>query len=77
MEMAKAPETPSRRFEEPSDCLKAMSREQCEALAAAEKGGHGESVNLEECIDNPTPRCEEVLRPVYEEQVAASNGRGG
>jgi hypothetical protein len=72
-EMAKPAEAPSQRIEEPDDCLQVMSRDECEALVAAQQAArYGESVNLEECIENPTPRCEEVLRSVLEAQEAAS-----
>jgi len=76
--MAKPPKGRSVRVDEPADCLKAMSRKQCEELVAAQRAaqGNGEPVNFEECMKNPTPHCEEVLRPVYEEQAAASRGEG-
>jgi hypothetical protein len=78
VEMAKPPKGRSVRFDEPADCLKAMSRKQCEELAAAQRAaqGNGEGVDVDECMENPTPHCEEVLRPVYEEQAAASRGGG-
>jgi hypothetical protein len=78
VEMAKPPKGRSVRFDEPADCLKAMSRKQCEELVAAQRAaqGSGESVDVDECMENPTPRCEEVLRSAYEEQVAASRGEG-
>jgi hypothetical protein len=56
----------------PEDCTQAMSKEECEATLKAQKAGEGTySVDVEECLDNPTPRCEEVLRPFFEQQQAA------
>lgn len=56
----------------PEDCAQAMSREQCEATLKAQRASEGTySVDVEECLDNPTPRCEEVLRPLFEQQQAA------
>jgi hypothetical protein len=57
-----------------SDCLRVMSRENCEALLSAQKAAAEQShdpVNVEDCMRNPTPRCEEVLKQVFEEQRAA------
>ncbi|HEX7243964.1 MAG TPA: hypothetical protein VF245_00175 [Solirubrobacterales bacterium] len=69
-EMVRQGAAPATRVDEPSDCLKAMSKAMCEELAAAQQAGeeHGDSVNLEECIENPTPKCEAVLRPLLEAQ---------
>lgn len=69
-EMVKEGAAPATPIEEPSDCLKAMSRERCEELAAAQGAAerHGDSVNLEECIEHPTPECEAILRPILEAQ---------
>lgn len=56
----------------PEDCTRAMSREECEATLKAQKAAEDTySVDVEECLDNPTPRCEEVLRPYFEQQQAA------
>lgn len=59
----------------PGECTNVMSRPECEALltaqqAAAEAGG--ESINVEKCLREPTPRCEAVLGPVLEQQQAGS-----
>lgn len=69
-EMVREAGAPATRVDEPSDCLKAMSKARCEEMAAAQRAGeeHGDSVNLEECIENPTPKCEAVLRPLLEAQ---------
>lgn len=65
---------PSHPVQEPEDCLKAMSRGECERLLegqqeAAEK--EGVSIDVQQCLRNPTPRCEEILRAAFEAQVAA------
>lgn len=64
---------------EPRDCLEVMSRENCEAMfaaqAAAAESPHS-SVDVDECVRNPTPRCEAVLGRVFEEQYAASQEAG-
>jgi hypothetical protein len=56
-----------------------MSRETCEAMFAAQKAAAerpDESVNVDECLQNPTPRCEAVLGRIVEEQYAASQESG-
>jgi hypothetical protein len=56
---------------DPKDCLKVMSRENCEAMLSAQKAAAeaaGTPVNVDECMQNMTPRCEEVLRPMFEAQ---------
>lgn len=65
--MTERPTAPSTRAERPQDCLEAMSKSECEEILAAEQAARdrGESVNVEECIDHPTPHCEEVLRAIY------------
>ena len=64
---------------EPRDCLQVMSRENCEAMlaaqAAAAESSHS-SVGVDECLQNPTPRCEAVLGQMFEEQYAASQEAG-
>lgn len=61
----------------PEDCTRAMSKEECEATLKAQKASEGTySVGVEECLDNPTPRCEEVLRPLFEQQQAAERSGG-
>jgi hypothetical protein len=58
--------------DEPGDCTQAMSREECEKTLEAQKASEGNySVDVEKCLANPTPRCEEVLRPFFEQQQAA------
>jgi hypothetical protein len=73
-QLAKA--SPSHRMNEPRDCLEVMSRDECEALARALADARTGSVNVEECVRNPTPHCEEVLGPVLEAQYAASQEAG-
>ena len=64
--------SPSHAMDGPRDCLAAMSKEECESLAKAVTGAPtGGSVNVEECVKNPTPHCEEVLGPVLEALHAA------
>ena len=63
--------SPSHTMEDPRDCLAVMSRDQCEALAEAVTGTSTGSVNVEECVRNPTPHCEEVLGPVLEAMYEA------
>jgi hypothetical protein len=60
---------------ETGDCLQTMSRADCEALLTAQKAAaqrSGTPVNVDDCMRNPTPRCEEVLSQMFEEQRAAS-----
>jgi hypothetical protein len=62
-------DSPSYVVAEPSDCVKAMGQAECEATYAAQKAAAesaGESVDVQECLRNPTPRCEAILRPVFE-----------
>ncbi len=62
---------------EPGDCTQAMSEEECERTLKAQKASEGNySVDVEECLANPTPRCEEVLRPLFEQQQAAEASGG-
>lgn len=64
--------SPSHTMDSPRDCLAVMSKEECESLAKAVTGAPtGGSVNVEECLKNPTPHCEEVLGPVLEAMHAA------
>lgn len=64
--------TPSHTMDSPRDCLAVMSKEECESLAkAVTDTPTGGSVNVEECVKNPTPHCEEVLGPVLEALHAA------
>lgn len=76
--MAKPAGAPSRSVEEPADCMRVKTQSECEELAAAQESArrHDESVNVEKCIENPTPHCEEVLRPVLEAQGATPRGVG-
>jgi hypothetical protein len=71
--------TPSTRIDEPGDCLKVMSRKECEELLSTQRAEreHDGSVNPEECVDNPTPECEAALRPILEAQRAAAREAGG
>lgn len=76
---ALARRSPSQTLTKPRDCLETMSKEQCEAMSRAIRAADGEaggSVNVEECVRNPTPHCEEVLRPILEAQYAASQEAG-
>lgn len=41
------------------------------AQRAAEAGG---SVDVHECMQHPTPQCEEALRPILEAQRQALQG---
>jgi hypothetical protein len=68
--------TKTRSFEvkEPEDCLEAMSKSDCEATYAAQKEAAeatGESVDVQACLKSPTPKCEAILRPLFEQQQAA------
>jgi hypothetical protein len=66
--------TPSYPVTEPDDCVKAMGQAECEAVYKAQKEAAeagGESVDVQKCLQNPTPRCEAILRPVFEQQRAA------
>ena len=63
--------SPSHTMEDPHDCLAVMSKEECEALAKAVTGTPSGSVNVEECLKNPTPHCEEVLGAALEAMYEA------
>ena len=75
---ALARKSPSRRPNDPEYCLEGMSREECEEVFRAQQrvAQRGGSVNAEQCVENPTPECEEALRPILEAQYAASQGSG-
>jgi hypothetical protein len=69
-----AEDTPSYDVSEPEDCLKAMSKSECEAIYAAQKqaaDATGASVDVRACIQNPTPECEAIVRPILERQREA------
>lgn len=69
--------TPSHSVEDASDCVEAMGKAKCEELAKglhADDGQDGGSVDAEECVKNPTPYCEEVLRAVAESLYGARAG---
>ena len=66
--------SPSYTVSDPEDCLRAMSQEQCEATYKAQKEAAesaGPPVDVQECLKNMTPRCEAILRPLFEQQHAA------
>jgi hypothetical protein len=70
-------ESTGRAVDEPGDCTQAMSKEECEKTLKAQKASEGNySVDVEECLADPTPRCEEVLRPLFEQQQAAEASGG-
>jgi hypothetical protein len=63
--------------DEPGDCTQAMSKGECEKTLKAQKASEGNySVDVEECLADPTPRCEEVLRPLFEQQQTAEASGG-
>lgn len=66
------------RMTKPSDCLEVASRAECQALVAAQAAAEqaGESVNVQQCISDPTPQCEAALRQIVENQNAASQRAG-
>jgi hypothetical protein len=66
------PAGPSHPVVESEDCLDFMGRAECEAMLTAQQAasGVGVSVNVEECLRNPTPECEAVLKPILEAQQA-------
>jgi hypothetical protein len=53
-----------------------MSRAECEEVLAAQRAAAeaGASIDVRECVQHPTPRCEEILRPILEAQRAAMQG---
>ena len=76
---AKQDETDPHALNEPRDCVEAMSQANCEAMLTAQKAAAEHStapVSVDECVSNPTPRCEAVLGPMFEEQRAASQEAG-
>lgn len=75
---AKEGDSNTTRVSGPEDCVEVMSRAECEELLAQQKQAEEESstVNTEECMKNPTPRCEEVLREDLERQQAAGQAGG-
>jgi hypothetical protein len=69
-----AASAPSYTVTQPEDCLKAMSKEQCEAIYRAQKEAADSSspgANIQACLQNMTPQCEAILRPIFEQQRAA------
>jgi len=72
-EAARTRKTPSYAVGGPRDCLKAMSRQQCEATLAEQKTASesGRSFDVQACMSNPTPSCEAALRPAFEAQAKA------
>jgi hypothetical protein len=74
-EIKQAKHSGSPSVQRPRDCLEVMSRAECEAMLAAQQAAaqqEGSPINLEECLQHPTPRCRAVLEPVLEAQYAAS-----
>lgn len=64
-------DAPSYAVAKPEDCLKTMSRGDCEEIYAAQKQAAeaaGASVDVRACLENPTPECEAVVRPILERQ---------
>jgi hypothetical protein len=69
-----ASSSPSYTVTQPEDCLKAMSQQECEATYSAQKQAAesgGTSVDVQACLEDPTPRCEAIVRPFLEQQRAA------
>lgn len=67
-------------MEKPNDCLEVMSRAQCKALLAAQQAAaesENEPVNVERCLEDPTPRCREVLESMAEDQHLTPQSAGG
>jgi hypothetical protein len=68
---------PSAPQPESGRCPESLSQAECEAalaeLAAAEKGG---SVNVDDCLADMTPQCEEALRSSFEAQHQAREEAG-
>lgn len=57
---------------DPEDCTQTRSKQECERDLRAQKAAEDTySVDVEECLADPTPRCEAVLRPLFEQQQAA------
>jgi hypothetical protein len=55
-------------------CPEGLSRAQCEAVLAQQGPGSTQGsagVNVEECLANMTPQCEELLRASFEAQTQA------
>jgi hypothetical protein len=53
------------------DCVAVMGQAECEALLAKQQAAakEGESVSVDECLREPTPRCEAVFGPVIKQQT--------
>ena len=68
-------DTPSYSVSSVEDCVKAIGKEGCERLLETERASQGgsPSIDVNECLKNPTPRCEAALRPILEAEQAASN----
>jgi hypothetical protein len=76
---AKEGESDPHALNEPRNCAEAMSQSNCESMLAAQKAAAERSaapVSVDECVRNPTPRCEAMLGPMFEEQRAASQEAG-
>ena len=70
-------DTPSYAVSSVEDCVKAIGKEGCERLLEVERAAQGgsPSIDVNECLQNPTPRCEAALRPILEAEQAASNAK--
>lgn len=73
IEQQKSSGSPS--LNDPRDCIDVMSREECEAMLAAQQAAMraaGHPIVLEDCLAHPTPACKAALESVLEAQYAAS-----
>ncbi len=70
-------DTPSYSVSSVEDCVKAIGKEGCERLLETETASQGgsPSIDVNECLKNPTPPCEAALRPILEGEQAASNAK--
>lgn len=69
-------ETPSTSVSSPEDCVKAIGREACERLLEVESAAKGgPSIDIKDCLERPTPRCEAALAPILEAERTASNSQ--
>jgi hypothetical protein len=60
----------------PEECTETRSKAECEVVLKQQSESEGEAVSVQECLAKMTPKCEELLRPLFESQQA-SEAAGG
>jgi hypothetical protein len=69
--------TEAKSLNSPEECVASRGKAECEEILRQQsEAAGGESVNVQECLANMTPKCEEILRPYFESRQA-SEAAGG